>query len=406
MIDLSVSFILSVICRDAGKNRENVYIADIGPLEAAATATFPGHVFLVTPKTEPNNVLVRFKITADTPLYPYDPLEDVSILNDKQLQLYTLQKENLELAAAYKEKTGRDWLALYRKRHPPRYHMWQANYFGQEHVVTTEETHFHSLPPNLTQIKAGERRLYNDFRSAALNLTLKVLSCEPRVFEISNFLSDTEVDHILELAAGMNLQLSTTRAGTGGGVRTNEATRSSRNTWVKRETSPIIDALYRRAADLLQMDEALLRRRSDDDEEFNLASKGSIAETLQLVHYNVGEQYTPHHDFSVPPAQTEGQPARFATILFYLNEGMEGGETSFPKWKSAESSAQLTVKPEKGKVRVGMEEQSSLYCQRISPHRLPCSLGGPLLFNTPRRQHGRTFATCCLTRKKGRKVAY
>lgn len=353
---VSFSSYILYVSRDAGKNKENVYIADIGPLEAAATATFPGHVFLVTPKADPHNVLVRFEISADAALYPYDPLEDVSILNDNQLQQYTLQKENLEFAAAYKKKTGRDWLSLYRKRHPPRYYMWQANYFGQEHIVATEETHFHSLPPDLQPIKAGERQLFTDFRSpVSLNLTLRVLSCEPRVFEISNFLSDTEVNHILELAAGMNLQLSTTRAGTGGNARANEATRSSRNTWVKRETSPIIDALYRRAADLLQIDEALLRTRNNNDEDFNLATKASIAETLQLVHYNVGEQYTPHHDFSVPLAQTEGQPARFATILFYLNEDMKGGETSFPKWKSAEFSAQLTVKPERGKVRATLE---------------------------------------------------
>ena len=401
------------VFRDAGKNKENLYIADIGPLEAAATASFPGHVFLVTPKTDPNNILMRFEIVADTALYPYDPLEDVSILNDEQLQQYTLQKENLDFAAAYKKTTGRDWLSLYRKRPPPRYYMWQANYFGQEHVVTTEETHFHSLPPDLHPIKAGERQLYTEFRSPmSLNLTLRVLSCEPRVFEISNFLSDTEVNHILELAAGMNLQLSTTRAGTGGSARTNEATRSSRNTWVKRETSPIIDALYRRAADLLQIDEALLRTRNSNtntDQDFNLPTQKSIAEALQLVHYNVGEQYTPHHDFSVPPAKTEGQPARFATILFYLNEGMEGGETSFPKWKSANSSAQLTVQPEKGKVR-GRKKTHCLVlnCSRwllaynLSSLPLSCAcmyiLGGPLLFHTPRWQYGCTFTTCCLTR--------
>jgi prolyl 4-hydroxylase len=297
---------------------------------------------------DPSTELVKFRIVANQSLYLYDPLEDISVLNDRQLQQYTFQKENLEFAAAYKQKTGREWLSLYKKRHPPRYHMWNASYFGQEHTITTDETHFHSLPPNLAPIKSGERQLYGNYRGPSLNLTLRVLSCEPRVLEIRNFLSDTEVDHILELAATMNLQLSTTRAGQGGEARSDEATRTSRNTWVKRETSPIVDALYRRAADLLKIDEALLRRRLPN-EDYNLRSKGSIAETLQLVHYDVGEQYTPHHDFSVPLAQTDLQPARFATILFYLNEGMEGGETSFPKWKNAETSEKLAVKPEKGK---------------------------------------------------------
>ena len=57
---------------------------------------------------------------------------------------------------------------------------------------------------------------------------------------------------------------------------------------------------------------------------------------------------TPHHDFAVP-SLAEGQPMRFATILFYLNEGMQGGETSFPKWHNADTGDQLAVKPETGK---------------------------------------------------------
>lgn len=49
------------------------------------------------------------------------------------------------------------------------------------------------------------------------------------------------------------------------------------------------------------------------------------------------------------PGLVRGQPCRFATILFYLNDDMEGGETTFPMWRNAETSNALTVKPEKGK---------------------------------------------------------
>ena len=38
-------------------------------------------------------------------------------------------------------------------------------------------------------------------------------------------------------------------------------TRTSKNTWVKRAATPIVDAIFRRAADVLQLDEALV---SDD----------------------------------------------------------------------------------------------------------------------------------------------
>lgn len=55
-----------------------------------------------------------------------------------------------------------------------------------------------------------------------------------------------------------------------------------------------------------------------------------------------------HVDFSIPPL-VHGQPSRFATMLFYLNDDMEGGETSFPAWLNAETGSPLMVKPERGK---------------------------------------------------------
>jgi 2OG-Fe(II) oxygenase superfamily len=49
------------------------------------------------------------------------------------------------------------------------------------------------------------------------------------------------------------------------------------------------------------------------------------------------------------PSMVHGQPSRFATVLFYLNDDMEGGETSFPRWLNAETPNELKVKPERGK---------------------------------------------------------
>ena len=43
---------------------------------------------------------------------------------------------------------------------------------------------------------------------------------------------------------------------------------------------------------------------------------------------------------------------RYLTLLLYLNEeGLEGGETSFPRWVNAETFDELRVNPEEGKVR-------------------------------------------------------
>jgi prolyl 4-hydroxylase len=168
------------------------------------------------------------------------------------------------------------------------------------------------------------------------------------VFEIQNFLSAEEATHILELARGIKLSRSTTRAGSDAQIAASDTTRTSENSWIDRHRSVIVDSIYRRAADLLQIDEACFRNRGPFERDIIANSTGPITERLQLVHYGVGQQYTPHHDFTVPDLR-HGQASRFATLLLYLNEGMKGGETSFPRWLNAETSEVLEVSPEVGK---------------------------------------------------------
>lgn len=343
---------------DAGKDQDELYIAEVVAFNAAGTACSPGHKFLVREKGNEGSLLDEFVVIPETSIYVYDPFKEdpdgLIKLNKGEMELYNLQKNNIEFGKKYLEFTGHEWLSLYPRRHPPRHYMWPADYFGQEHIVETPETHIVSIPPKhkMGTIVVGSDQVnpqkFQEYRSGeSMNMTLTVLSCSPRVFEIKNFLSKTEVDHIMELATGMTLHTSTTKAGVDGEAREDKATRTSKNTWVKRERSPIVDIVYRRAAALLNVDEALMRTRNVNERP-DFASKSSMAEQLQLVHYDVGQQYTPHHDFALPSI-IEGQPMRFATILLYLNEGMGGGETAFPRWVNADTGNQLIVKPEIGK---------------------------------------------------------
>jgi prolyl 4-hydroxylase len=203
-------------------------------------------------------------------------------------------------------------------------------------------------------LKEEDERALAEYRTPdqyTLNMTLKVLSVAPRVFEIKNFLSRTEVDHILKLAGGVTLARSSVGdvgAGKSKAESKQTETRTSFNSWVQRGESPIIDAIYRRAADLMRIDEALLRKR-DSTERPDYESLGSLAEHLQLVHYDPGQQYTAHHDFGFSDL-SDLQGARFGTLLLYLNdEGLVGGETTFPRWVNAETFDTLKVKPEEGK---------------------------------------------------------
>ena len=87
------------------------------------------------------------------------------------------------------------------------------------------------------------------------------------------------------LTTGMKLHRSTTAGDSKEEERRDiRSTRTSLNTWVYREKDLIIDAIYRRAADLLRIDEALLRPRSADEYP-EVRNTRALAEALQLVHY-------------------------------------------------------------------------------------------------------------------------
>jgi prolyl 4-hydroxylase len=355
------------------------------------TGTFPGHRFFLSDPEDPDNKL-NLWIVGQYPdnLYVYDPylVDDDPEETEKNLQKhldtkersqYDRWKKTLSYNEQYKAFTGRSYLANYGDngpRAPPTHHMWRADYFGQQHWVTTKETHFVDLPPSseLVQVRdVGSKRVLKDsdprhfqeYRARDettheplefMNMTMTVISCAPRVFEIKNFLSREEVDHILQLAGGISLAESTTgdvgsNSRGGNAVKKVEQTtkvRTSKNSWVERERTPIIDAIYRRAADLTRIDEALLRKRSNDEVP-GVSTKRSVSETLQLVHYDETQEYTAHHDFGYSHIEDNHQGARFATILFYLNDDMVGGETAFPRWVNGKSFHELKVKPEVGK---------------------------------------------------------
>ena len=59
-------------------------------------------------------------------------------------------------------------------------------------------------------------------------------------------------------------------------------------------------------------------------------------EPTNILHYNIGEEYRPHYDIVRPKevidfeADLRAHGQRLVTVLVYLNEGYEGGETEFP----------------------------------------------------------------------------
>ena len=292
-------------------------MADMGalaPFGATGSASHPGHRFVFCDPHNDNAVLHRV-IIAEHPhnTYVYDPywvaedpvatqanLDRELTDNPHERRQYQKWRDTLTFSEHYLNFTGRSYLANY-LRSPPKHWMWRADYFGQEHWVETKETHFVAAPPAEELGAIPERgvqrvlrdtdpRMLADYRNhttPSFNMTLKVISCAPRVFEIANFLSPVEVDHILMIAGGITLGRSSVGdigKGTTGHQHVEDDsvadTRTSLNSWLPRETSPIFDAIYRRAADLMRIDEALMRQR-DEEEVPEWPTKGSVAESLQ-----------------------------------------------------------------------------------------------------------------------------
>jgi prolyl 4-hydroxylase len=230
--------------------------------------------------------------------------------NYEAYAMYQRQLINQAFARDYTVASGRTWLGQFPRRFPMHY-MHPADYIGQEHDVG--------------------------------DLTLKVASVTPRVYTIENFLTPEECHEIIRLGIDKGLKLSTLHSSSNATQTTDTSTRSSSNTWLPRDTSYLTEKIYLKAAELTKIDPELFQKFHETN-----AQHHSIAESLQLVRYKKGEEYTPHHDFVSPPINDRFQATRFATLLIYLNTVPDGGETRFPRAVNNYNAQGLEISPKAG----------------------------------------------------------
>lgn len=140
----------------------------------------------------------------------------------------------------------------------------------------------------------------------------------PVVFLIRDLLTPEECDHVVSLAAG-NLQESLV-----GKKGEKSKVRTSTLYFVRKDASPMMEVLMKRFADVFNI----------SDQELKLA-----AEDLQVVRYELGQEYGGHNDYDADGID------RLATLLIYLEEPDEGGETAFP---SAFGGKGIQLRPSKG----------------------------------------------------------
>ena len=298
-------------------------------------------------------------------------------------------------------------------------HMWQADYIDQIHTLVTSNLYFTSLPEGLARLVKDDyhpvtdelRRLEmrrhqsnslkkkdgavdNSNVDTTMQLTLRVLSVAPRVFEVKRFLSPVEIQHLIDLASGVKgdvvMKRSTVSASNVMGINEDRGKssssradiRTSNSGWIHREQDVIVDIIFRRIADLLNINEGLMRDDLDyskDDVNDWLPTHNRIVEAMQLVRYDAGEEYTAHHDFTYPSMKNRHQPRRYVTVLLYLTgegdvidedgirrsaaflskktnvndnkvvvDGLQGGETVFPRAITTSNHDGIKVKPRSG----------------------------------------------------------
>lgn len=354
-----------------GKNKPR-FRSRIDPFESFTTVTSPGNSFFLAPLYDKEYAVKRWVATEDEPLMVYDVItgddELLETLSEEQKSLYMMQKLNLHYAREYLVKTKRSWLSLF-PRSSIFHFMHSAEYFGQEHIIFTKQTHISSLPSGPSGLESVWRRLdfsdYDDMTAKSkldgpeaalkllshrkrgdLQLTLKVVSVTPRVFEIENFLSDVEVDHLIQMAY-MHNQTEDFNPKFDSKTASNPR-KTSTNTLIQREYSPIVDTIHHRVADALKIDESLLRHRNEH-EETGLATHHSISEALMITHYLPGQGYPPISDATQPSVRNRYQPNRFATVLFFLNDLKEGeADTIFPLAVNSFNHDGVRIVPKKG----------------------------------------------------------
>ncbi|RID50928.1 hypothetical protein BRARA_H01625 [Brassica rapa] len=170
-----------------------------------------------------------------------------------------------------------------------------------------------SRPVDLTTIirDSEERESYGN-EDGNGDRWVEVISWEPRAFLYHNFMTNEECEHLISLAKPSMKKSKVVDVKTGGSK--DSRVRTSSGTFLKRGQDEIVEEIENRISDFT----------------FIPVENG---EGLQVLHYEVGQKYEPHHDYFSDEYNVKRGGNRIATVLMYLSDVEEGGETVFPAAK-------------------------------------------------------------------------
>eukprot|EP00928_Gymnodinium_smaydae_P090164 TRINITY_DN74000_c0_g1_i1.p1 TRINITY_DN74000_c0_g1~~TRINITY_DN74000_c0_g1_i1.p1 ORF type:complete len:456 (-),score=79.46 TRINITY_DN74000_c0_g1_i1:138-1460(-) len=267
---------------------QGVFSGEVSPGKTHVTTSYDGHSFnYVDPS---GNRVARVTVTKTKRLWAIG--KDVQPKNAAAAE----GEKNYKVLKKYSDQYYKDTGRFYIGRYPPKkmvHKMLKADFVGQRYNISSETGgHWMCSSPD----ECAENQ--------PLDVEVTVASVEPKVLLLKNFLSAAEMDLVRRIAKpkqatvgnGKNAYVSNTRKSDVGWIPWEAG-------WMRR--------INQRTADMFNFNPKHL-------------TKGGLAEHLQVVHYPLGGQYQPHHDFG------NSMYDRMITILHYLDEPEWEGGTSFP----------------------------------------------------------------------------
>eukprot|EP00898_Chlorokybus_atmophyticus_P003770 jgi/Chlat1/4394/Chrsp29S04541 len=185
------------------------------------------------------------------------------------------------------------------------------------------------------------------------------LSWKPRAFLYHNLLTDEECDHLIQLAEPSMQKSTVVDNATGRSIGSN--IRTSSGMFLKRGQDEVVARIEQKIADFT----------------FIPIDHG---EGFQVLHYEIGQKYEAHYDYFHDQLNTLNGGQRIATVLMYLSDVEEGGETVFPSASGYDATRAadaafsgcarhgLAVKPKKGDALLFWSLQPSTELDPASLH--------------------------------------
>ncbi|PSC73401.1 putative trehalase [Micractinium conductrix] len=152
---------------------------------------------------------------------------------------------------------------------------------------------------------------------------MELLSWKPRAYLYHHFLSDEECDHIIKISSPHMQRSGVVNMD---GSVTEDGIRTSWGTFLTRAQDEVVFAIEHRVANWSHL-------------------PVEHAEDMQVLRYQNNQTYGAHWDDldeSESPAGLGGGSVRVATVLIYLSDAEEGGETAFPhsRWLDKQKQAE------------------------------------------------------------------